>query len=101
MDVEGAPRAEGVLAQQLDVAKRHGAPLMLAIAGGQAAARAYMAVRSSLPKVQYKQHVPCMSLVPTPEIDCALKSPDGNQHGQFCRASASSKKALWKASLQP
>lgn len=52
MDVEGAPRAEGVPAQQLDVAKKHGVPLMLAIAGGQAAARAYMAVRSSLPKVQ-------------------------------------------------
>ena len=65
MDVEGALRAEVVPAQQLDVAKKHGAPLMLAIAGGQAAAQAYMAVRSSLPKVQYKQHVSCMSLVPT------------------------------------
>lgn len=65
MNVEGAPRAEGVPAQQLDVARKHGAPMMLAIAGGQAAVQAYMAVRSSLPKVQYEQHVSCMSLVPT------------------------------------
>jgi hypothetical protein len=39
--------------QQLDVAKKHGASLMLAIAGGQAASQAYLAVRSSLPKVQH------------------------------------------------
>ena len=65
VDAEGALRAEGVPAQQLDAAKKHGAPLMLAIAGGQAAAQAYRAVRNSLPKVQYNQHVSCMSIVPT------------------------------------
>jgi hypothetical protein len=53
VDAEGALRTEDVPEQQLDVAKKHGASLMLAIAGGQAASQAYLAVRSSLPKVQH------------------------------------------------
>ena len=38
-------------ARQLDVTQKPGAPMMLALAGAQTLARAYMSVRRSLPKV--------------------------------------------------
>ncbi len=44
---------QGRVAKQVAVMQKHGAPMMLAIAGGQVAADAYMAVRSNLPKVTH------------------------------------------------
>ena len=44
--------------KSLDIAKKHAAPLLLALAGAQVTAQAYMAVRSSLPKVPpYSKHL--------------------------------------------
>ena len=51
---EGAGAAaitEHARLKSLDIAKRHSTPLLLALAGAQVTAQAYMAVRSSLPKV--------------------------------------------------
>ena len=52
MEEGAAEDYQGRSEKQLDILKRHGVPMMLAIAGGQTAAQAYMSVRSSLPKVK-------------------------------------------------
>ena len=46
-----AANSEGTSLKSLDIAKKHCTPLLLALAGAQVTAQAYMAVRSSLPKV--------------------------------------------------
>ena len=46
-----AANTEDAPLKSLDIAKRHTTPLLLALAGAQVTAQAYMAVRSSLPKV--------------------------------------------------
>ena len=51
MEGGGASHGRGRAAKQLDVTQKPGAPMMLALAGAQTVARAYMSVRRSLPKV--------------------------------------------------
>ena len=48
---DAAANTEDAPLKSLDIAKRHETPLLLALAGAQVTARAYMALRSSLPKV--------------------------------------------------
>ena len=47
-------------AKQPDVTQKHGAPMMLALAGAQTVARAYMSVRRSLPKVTLQLPPECL-----------------------------------------
>ena len=47
----GAVEGQGRAAKQQDMMQKHGAAMMLALAGAQTVARAYMNIRRSLPKV--------------------------------------------------
>ena len=57
--------------KSLNIAKRHTTPLLLALAGAQVTAQAYMAVRSSLPKVPSYSG----ALVPCGQLLCIFTLP--------------------------